>query len=77
VKSYKCREIFKKLRKHDARFEVLENRGKGGHKMIYHPDIDGGARSLPIPCHNGNTELNSPDYYKQIIRRFNLNEDFF
>ena len=36
------------------RFQIFENRGKGSHRMIYHPDIGGRAASMPIPFHKGN-----------------------
>ena len=64
------------LRKHDARFEFLKNRGKGSHLLIYHPDIGGRAVSLPIPRHRANPEVD-PGYIRDIIRHFSLPEDIF
>lgn len=41
AKAYSFRELIRKLRKHDSRFEVYVNRGKGSERMLYHPDING------------------------------------
>ena len=43
------RFVVGRLRAYDGRFEVHERRGKGSHRMIYHPDIGGGKRYYPLP----------------------------
>jgi predicted RNA binding protein YcfA (HicA-like mRNA interferase family) len=61
---------------HDSQFVVFSNKGKGGHRMIYHPSIEGEKRSCPIPFH-GKTDSISYGVLKSIIRKFHLPADFF
>lgn len=68
-------EVFKLLRNHDRRFEIWFHRGKGSHRIIYHPDIDGKKVSYPIPYHRGHDMKKG--YLKEIIKRFNLPVDIF
>ncbi len=75
-KRYKYREVLKKLKKFDSRFEEHVRKGKGSHRLIYHPDIDGEPKSYPLKCHGENTELGY-QYLEGIVRRFNLPKDFF
>jgi predicted RNA binding protein YcfA (HicA-like mRNA interferase family) len=63
------------LREHDKRFLVFENKGKGSHRMLFHPDIDGQPRSIPIPWHKGHDV--SLGVLRSIIRRFNLPRRIF
>ncbi len=74
AKSYKFRELVKKLREYDTHFEFWTNRAKGSERMIYHPDINGRAESFPVKCHGENTELRK-GVISSIIRRFNLPKD--
>lgn len=67
----KYREIVKRLRKFDPRFEFWDERGKGSHRVIYHPNINGASRSYPVKCHGMNTEISGP-VIADISRRFNL-----
>jgi len=76
MKVYKYRELVKKLKKHDKKFQFLKNRGKGSERQIYHPDINGRSESFPIKCHGDNTEIRK-GYYPSLIRRFDLPSDFF
>ena len=69
-KPKKADEVFQILREQDAQFQIWENRGKGSHRMIYHPSIDGQPRSCPVPYHKGHDV--KPGILRQIIRRFNL-----
>ncbi len=75
-KPHKADDVIRKLRKHDKRFEIYTNRGKGSERMIYHPDINGKPESYPFKYHGGGTEL-AKGTLKAIIRRFNLPNDFF
>lgn len=75
-KAYKYRELVKKLRKYDKRFEEWRGRGKGSHRMIYHPDILGRPASYPVPSHSDGDDVRDV-YLKAIVRRFNLPSDFF
>ena len=59
------------MKDHDARFEFLEQRGKGSERIIFHPDIDGRAESIPVKCHGDNTELRK-GVISDVIRRFKL-----
>ena len=74
-KPQKAEDVFRALRDHDSRFQFLVNRGKGSHRMIYHPDIDGQKRSCPITYHKGRDI--GKGLLKAIIRRFNLPDDIF
>ncbi|MEC9361897.1 MAG: type II toxin-antitoxin system HicA family toxin [Pseudomonadota bacterium] len=75
-KTYKYREVLRKLKQHDKRFEEYVQRGKGSHRMLYHPDVLGRPASYPIPCHGGGDDVRDV-YLRAIIRRFNLPADFF
>ena len=70
-KPYKYRELVRKLKSHDPRFEFHEERGKGSERIIYHPDIDGRAESIPVKCHGEGTELRK-GVVSAIARRFKL-----
>jgi len=74
-KPKKADEVFRILREQDAQFQIWANRGKGSHRMIYHPSIDGQPRSCPVPYHKGHDV--KPGILRQIIRRFNLPSDIF
>lgn len=66
--------VFRKLREYDKRFVIYVNKGKGSHRMIFHPDVGGQKASYPIPFHGKELE---GCYLKGIIRRFQLPTDFF
>lgn len=72
----KYRDLIRILKKHDARFVVHTRRGKGSHRMIYHPNIGGRAESFPVKYHGDDTEL-GPGYLRDIIRRFSLPANLF
>ena len=63
--------IVKVLRGYDKRFEVYEERGKGSHRMIYHPDILGRPVSFPVVCHGEGDEIHKKRI-QEIVRAFNL-----
>ena len=71
---HKFRELIKILRKHDPKFEVYEDRGKGSHRMIYHPDILGKPVSFPIICHGEGSEIDK-NIISDLIRAFRLPND--
>ena len=73
-KTYKFRELVHKLNKYDKRFVFWERRGKGSERMIFHPDIDGQEKSIPVKCHGGNTEVHKYAI-NDIKKRFNLPPD--
>jgi predicted RNA binding protein YcfA (HicA-like mRNA interferase family) len=68
-------EVFRLLRRHDPRFELFSDRGKGSERMIYHPDVDGRPQSFPMTFHRGRDVR--PGMLSAIIRRFNLPKRFF
>jgi predicted RNA binding protein YcfA (HicA-like mRNA interferase family) len=72
-KPRKVDQALRELHKRDKRFEFYM--GKGSHRIIWHPDIQGQARSISIPYHKGRDIL--PCYLKDIIKRFELPSDFF
>ena len=71
LKPYKFLNLIKKLRKHDPKFEVFEDRGKGSHRMLYQPDINGKAVSFPLICHKNNQEFGK-NIIADLIRTFDL-----
>jgi len=75
-KSYTYRQVIRRLKDHDKRFDVYSDRGKGSERIIFHPDIDGVERSIPIKHHGDGTDIYVGEL-KAIIRRFNLRHDFF
>ena len=68
---HKYRELIKIIRKYDSRFKVHIERGKGSHRMIYHPDILGKPVSFPIICHGEGDEINK-NIVSDLIRAFAL-----
>ncbi len=70
------RKIVAILREHDSRFEFFRDRGKGSHRMIFHPDIDGRKRHYPLPYRGEKTPIES-GYQKKMIRMFELPPDIF
>ena len=70
------RDMWRKLRKFDKQFEIHKQRGKGSHRMLSHPNVNGEKAYYPVVCHNEGAEI-SPVYLKVIIRRFDLPDDFF
>ena len=71
----KHHEFKRILKKYDPRFQFFVNRGKGSHYIVFHPNINGQHRSVPIPCHGSKDIL--PCYIRQVIRRFELPDDIF
>ena len=70
-KPYTFRELIRALRRFDSRFEVYKRRGKGSHRMIYHPDVGGAPASFPVKYHGASTELRK-GVISAIVRRFQL-----
>ena len=70
------RKLTKRLRRHDSRFEFDSVRGKGGHRMIIHPDINGRRVQFPVPVHGEGVDI-SPYYVDEIIAQFNLDRSIF
>lgn len=42
--------------------------------MLYHPDINGQAKSFPLVCHGKGDEIDKR-YIKGIVKRFGLPDD--
>lgn len=70
-RTLKFREIRRRLTDYDQRFEVWQRRGKGSHRVFYHPDIDGQPASFPVKCHGEGTELRR-GVLSALTRRFKL-----
>ena len=70
------RQVLRKLRKHDPRFEEWIHRGKGSERIIHHPNINGRAESYPLKCHGRGTVIGKGTL-SALIRRFNLGTGFF
>ena len=75
-KTYSYRQLLKKLREHDSRFEEHVRRGKGSERMIYRPDVDGRPESYPLTCHSEGADVR-PGHLGAIRRRFRLPRDLF
>lgn len=71
----KFRDLRRALRNHDRRFEIREQQGKGSHRIIFHPDVDGRPEKYPVPFHGNNTDL-KPGWISGLRRRFGLPDDF-
>ena len=67
---YKFRVLRKKLRDYDKRFEFPPKSGRSGERVIYHPDINGQPKSIPVTCHGEGDEI-KPGAIAGIRRRFN------
>ena len=76
AKPHTFRDLVKKLKRHDKRFRVFENRGKGSERVIYHPDVNGRPESHPVKCHGEGSELRK-GVISSIVRRFDLPRDLF
>ncbi len=74
-KLLRCREMLKRLRTVDKRFQVWVDRGKGSHRMVT-LTTDDGARHYPFPCHNDGAQIDRR-YLRDIIRYFDLPDDIF
>lgn len=61
---------------YDNRFVVIPERGKGSERMLFHPDVNGSARSYPLPCHKDGAIVRR-GHLPAIRRRFELPDDFF
>ena len=74
------------LTRHDSRFGIsvayeIVNKNEAEkkelrHRMLYHPDIGGRRRHLPIR-YNGDDDLISVRTLSAIVRRFELPPDIF
>ncbi len=76
MKAIKLQELSKRLTQYDNKFEIYHNRGKGSHRVIYHPNIAGKAESFPFKCHGKNPEI-AKKQLKNIIRYFQLPKNIF
>ncbi len=74
-KPLRCREMLRRLRAHDKRFEISLERGKGSHRMVVLATTDG-VKHYPFPCHDDGTEIGR-HYLRDIIRYFEPQEDIF
>ena len=70
------KEVVRRLREHDQRFTVHKKRGKGSHRMVLHPDVDGKKRHCPLPYHGAKTPI-APGIQKDLCRLFELPESIF
>ena len=75
AKPKKPAEVVSMLMAHDSQFEFYACKGKGSHRMIEHPSIEGKRACIPLPYHKGKDV--SPGVLNSIIRRFGLPKDFF
>ena len=70
------RYIVAKLREQDRRFEIHTRRGKGSHRMVFHPDVEGSKRHYPLPYHGSKTPI-ARGMQKDLIRIFQLPPNIF
>lgn len=70
-KPYKFKDLFRILKKYDRRFRMKVKKGKGSHRELYHPDIDGEERGWPLVFHTSNPEFDK-NAIAAIKRRFKL-----
>ena len=69
-------KVVKQLRKFDKDFMVYIEKGKGSHRQLFHPNIEGEERAYPLPYHNNKTAI-PPFMLNAIIRKFQLPDDIF
>ena len=74
--STEYRAIVATLKKYDRRFQIYKQRGKGSHRMVFHPNVEGHRRHYPLPYHGPKTRI-GPGYQKDLIRIFELPSDIF
>jgi hypothetical protein len=79
-KPKKPQEVVSILRRHDGRFVIYEDRGKGSHRMIYHPDVAGRPQSFPLTFGFYVLTYNATDEKARILKgvaaKFGLPPDF-
>lgn len=75
-KTYSYRELLKALRKHDKRFFEKKAQGKGSHRTIHHPDVNGEPRQYTLKCHGEGDDIRN-GHLPSIRRRFGLPNDIF
>lgn len=68
------RRVIAKLREIDKRFSTEP--GRGSHRMVVHPDVEGAIRHYPLPYHGAKTPI-APGMQKDLIRIFQLPADTF
>ena len=76
MRSRTYRAVLRQLAKHNADFGEDRQHGKGSYRTVYNDDIDGQRRSYTLPYHGDKANVH-PKALKEMIRRFNLPEDFF
>ena len=76
MRSREYADVVRRLRAYDRRFFIHVTRGKGSHRMIYHPDIDGRVIHSTIPYHGNKTEI-PVRMLRNIIHVFQLPPDIF
>jgi len=69
-------EVVARLKKHDKSFELYIRKGKGSHRTLYHPNVNGRAESYPLKYHGDKTNI-GPGHLNAMIRRFKLPRDIF
>ena len=76
MKVLSYRQLQQRLKAHDPRFQFRKGRGKGSHRVIVHPDIDGKRVLVPLPVHREGADVKKR-YLPLIRRQFNLPPGFF
>ena len=71
MKILSYRQLQQRLRAQDPRFEFIKTKGKGSHRTIAHPDIDGRQVRITVPVHREGADVD-PNYLAMLRRRFNL-----
>lgn len=76
MKTLSYRQLQKRLKAHDSRFQFLDSKGKGSHRAIVHPDIDGQQVLFTLPVHGEGADIKK-HYIPPLRRIFKLPKDFF
>ena len=76
MKYREYRLIVDRLHKYDSRFKIHRRHGKGSHRVVSHPDVEGKKRQYPLPYHHPKTTI-APGMQKDLIRIFQLPADIF
>ena len=76
MKSISFRKLRSILTKHDNRFIFYKRKGKGSHRAIEHPNIDGKSVAYTIPVHKEGDDIKKA-YLTKLKKDFKLPKDIF
>ena len=76
MKIISYRQLQRRLKAHDPRFEFHKEWGKGSHRGIAHPDVDGQRVVITVPVHREGEDIQK-QYLSLLAKGFKLPKGFF